>query len=115
MSKETSNEARQQPNPPMAGAPEPVRAAVRSLGWEGTRADPELIAWVRCWNSEEEWGLRFQVLPSREIAPVTSVGRPEVRFAGYAAVERYLGENPAELEWLLQFRPRPLRSHPPQQ
>jgi hypothetical protein len=114
MNKESSNESKRQPAPPITGVPERVHAAVRSLGWEGTRADPELIAWVRCWTSDEEWGLRFQVLPSREVAPVTPVGRPEVRFAGHAAVERYLSENPAELEWLLQFRPRPLRSHPSQ-
>ena len=87
-------------------AQSPVKAAVRSLGWEGTRGTPELIAWVRCWTAEEEWGLRFEILPSLEVAPVSQVGRSEVRFAGLAAVERYLGENQHELQWLLQFRPR---------
>jgi len=90
----------------------PVRAVVRSLGWEGTREQPELVAWVRCWRDDEEWGLRYQILPSLEVAPVSEVGRPEVRFAGYAAVERYLGENPAELEWLLKFAPGTARRIP---
>jgi hypothetical protein len=84
----------------------PVRAAVRSLGWEGTRSAPELIAWVRCWTDDEEWGLRFEILPTLEVAPVSRVGRSEVRFAAHAAVERYLGANQHELHWLLQFRPR---------
>jgi hypothetical protein len=91
----------------VATARSSVNAAVRSLAWEGTRSEFELIAWVHCWVEDENWAMRFQILPSAEVGAATPVGRPEVRVAGQAAVERYLSYNQAKLEGLLRCRPRP--------
>jgi hypothetical protein len=84
---------------------ETTTAEVTKVEWERRRDRLELIAWVRVRRDREIVALYFEMLPNLSTRPTNSVGGPLVQLKARAAVERYIEEHRAQVEWLLKHPP----------
>jgi hypothetical protein len=84
---------------------ETTSAVVTKVEWEKRRDEPALIAWVRVRRDREIVALYFQLLPSLELRPTNSVGGPLVQLKARAAVEQYIADHRAQVQWMLAHPP----------